>query len=656
MPSQTPPPSRVDVVFKTHLDIGFTDTARNVVRRYLEDFIPGALRLARVTRARPERFVWTMGSWLVGRFLEEAPRAGRRAMEEAIAAGDVHWHALPFTTHTELLDAALFREALRRSARLDARFGRTTRAAKMTDVPGHTRGIVPLLAESGVRLLHIGVNPASTAPAVPPLFRWRVGDAEVVVLYEGDYGATTALPGGRALSVHLTGDNLGPHDPGSVGEVYAALRRRFPGAAVAAGGLDGVADALWAAREALPVVEREIGDSWIHGAGSDPAKTARLRALCRLRSRWIAEGRLEAGGAADFPFAENLLLVAEHTWGLDIKTHLADHAAYTRARLRRALARPAFRAVAASWEEQRGYVREAVRALPAALAREARRELALLRPRPEGKGRPWRRLAPGGAFLLGPWQAALGDDGAVRTLRLRDGGAERAARGGLGAFAYQLFGPADYRRFYRQYNALDAAWAREDFTKPGLPEVPARGWHRPRLAGLEGRGEEVRAALRFPAAAVREGAPAAARLFLRAVPGGLDLRLEWTRKGATRLPEALWLSFRPRLPAGAAWSLDKMGVPLDPRDVVPRGGRHLHAVTGPVAAGGFSLLSLDTPLVAPGRPRLLDFSPLPPGPAGAGVAFNLYNNVWGTNFPMWYADDGVFRFWLRWDDQSSGAR
>jgi hypothetical protein len=24
--------------------------------------------------------------------------------------------------------------------------------------------------------------------------------------------------------------------------------------------------------------------------------------------------------------------------------------------------------------------------------------------------------------------------------------------------------------------------------------------------------------------------------------------------------------------------------------------------------------------------------------------FNLYNNVWGTNFPMWYEDDARFRF------------
>ena len=26
------------------------------------------------------------------------------------------------------------------------------------------------------------------------------------------------------------------------------------------------------------------------------------------------------------------------------------------------------------------------------------------------------------------------------------------------------------------------------------------------------------------------------------------------------------------------------------------------------------------------------------------LCFCLYDNVWNTNFPMWYSDDGLFRF------------
>ena len=152
----------VHLIFKTHLDVGFTDLAANVFRTYCEMYIPQALKLAREMResGRPERFVWTVGSWLIYEYLEQAGRRERRRMEEGIAAGDIAWHALPFTTHTELMDSSLFRFGISLSRDLDRRFGRRTIAGKMTDVPGHCRAIVPLLAQAGVRFLHVGVNPA----------------------------------------------------------------------------------------------------------------------------------------------------------------------------------------------------------------------------------------------------------------------------------------------------------------------------------------------------------------------------------------------------------------------------------------------------------------------------------------------------------------
>ena len=71
------------------------------------------------------------------------------------------------------MNPALFSAGLDIAAKLDARYGKKTIAAKMTDVPGHTVGIIPLLAERGVELLHIGVNSATPVPDVPEIFRWR---------------------------------------------------------------------------------------------------------------------------------------------------------------------------------------------------------------------------------------------------------------------------------------------------------------------------------------------------------------------------------------------------------------------------------------------------------------------------------------------------
>lgn len=55
---------KILVLFKTHLDIGFTDFSSEVVRKYNERYIPQAIDVAEeIARSgRPEGFVWTTGS------------------------------------------------------------------------------------------------------------------------------------------------------------------------------------------------------------------------------------------------------------------------------------------------------------------------------------------------------------------------------------------------------------------------------------------------------------------------------------------------------------------------------------------------------------------------------------------------------------------
>jgi hypothetical protein len=84
---------------------------------------------------------------------------------------------------------------------------------------------------------------------------------------------------------------------------------------------------------------------------------------------------------------------------------------------------------------------------------------------------------------------------------------------------------------------------------------------------------------------------------------------------------------------------------IDPTDVVKGGGRALHAIDGEISfAGGARLETLDAPLVAPGVRDLLwkRCNPLPR--TGSSFHVNLYNNVWGTNFPQWFSDDMAYRF------------
>jgi hypothetical protein len=132
---------RVLVAFKCHLDVGFTDTQAGVTRKYFDVYYPEAMKRASQMRGSgSDRYTWTTGSWLLYEYLEQASADARKQMEQAIQAGDIAWHALPFSWQTEVLDRSLITGAIGFSKSLDQRFGRSTAGAKMTDVPGHTLG------------------------------------------------------------------------------------------------------------------------------------------------------------------------------------------------------------------------------------------------------------------------------------------------------------------------------------------------------------------------------------------------------------------------------------------------------------------------------------------------------------------------------------
>src|SRR3984893_6590763 len=188
---------RVLVMFKCHLDVGFIDTQAAVIRKYFEQHFPKAIQVAQTLRRSGEdRYVWTTGSWLLYEYLEQAGSEERKRMEQAIVAGDIAWHALPFTWQTELLNRSAIAGAIGFSKSLDRRFGRKTTGAKMTDVPGHSRGLIGALAENGVTFLDIGVNSASTPPDVPGAFIWKdPNGASVVMIYHRlEYGGVVQLP------------------------------------------------------------------------------------------------------------------------------------------------------------------------------------------------------------------------------------------------------------------------------------------------------------------------------------------------------------------------------------------------------------------------------------------------------------------------------
>jgi hypothetical protein len=664
--TKTPKPDlsvkRVLVMFKCHLDVGFIDTQAAVIRKYFEQHFPQAIQIAKTLReSGQESYVWTTGSWLLYEYLEQAGSEERKRMEQAIVAGDIAWHALPFTWQTELLNRSAIAGAIGFSKSLDRRFGRKTTGAKMTDVPGHSRGLIGPLAENGVTLLDIGVNSASTPPDVPAAFIWKdPNGASVVMIYHRlAYGGVVRLPGSDlAVAVEVRDDNLGPHTLEEIGKIYGDLRRQFPKASIRASNLTDIANAVEPHKSALPVVTQEIGDTWIYGVASDPVKLARYREVLRLRTEWIRDGKLQVGDRVDLAFLAKFALAVEHTWGTDTKSWLDfDH--YTPDALAQMLEQPHYKTVTGSWVEKRADIDEGIATLPAALGAEANDRLKGLKP-----------IAPG-ASRLNAHDASkpietdhfmIGLDpetGAMVRLRSKASGREWcSAEHPLALFSYQTLSKRDYDRFLASYITVQTDWAPKDFGKPNIEKFGARSriWT-PKLTNcLSGEDQDayrIVAHLRIEDAGGSAPAVTAwpAELYLELVlPKSqplIHLNLKWFGKRANRLPEAMWLTFNPIARLTENWVLSKVDGRVRPTDVVRGGNRHMHALSTGLSyqdeRGKFTIETLDAALVVLGEKSPIYFSKSQPDLA-KGIHFNLFNNGWGTNYVQWFGDDMQFRF------------
>jgi alpha-mannosidase len=368
---------RIHVVFKTHFDAGFTGLAADVMRRYRTDLLEGVLEACEATAHAPEgeRYTWTMPAWPLAKTLEGCSPELKRRAETVIRAGQLVWYATPFTTHTEFCGLEEWIRGLFHSRRLSEEYGYWPEAAKMTDVPGHTWITPSLLRKAGVRVLHLGCNPASTPPDVPPVFYWEGPDGEqlLTIYARDDYGSEVLPPEDWEhpiwLAMLVTGENTGSRGAAVVEEIREETRAAGLEAELRFGTLEDFAADLLAGEPELPVVRGDLADSWIHGVGSAPAEVARARSLrSRISSLEGYATWSEALGDERFDYPaveaaleaayESTLLFGEHTWGMDSKTFLFPRS-YERDAFLAEKPSERVRLTERSWAEQREYLERA---------------------------------------------------------------------------------------------------------------------------------------------------------------------------------------------------------------------------------------------------------------------------------------------------------
>ena len=625
---------KVYVAFKTHLDVGFTDLSSVVTERYVHDFIPKAIEVSERLRADGfgDRYVWTTGSWLIWKYLRTASPEAVKQLEEAIGRGDIVWNSVPYTVESETMTRELFETCLLLSKRLDKKYNKQTIAAKMTDVPGHTRSIIDPMYDAGIRLLHVGINSACPLPSVPTFCRWRSPSGnDLLLVYQKDYGEDEVLPDGKTVvSINFTGDNHGPHSYERVKKIYADLRKRYPQAQLVGASFNDVARELLLIKKDLPVVTSEIGDTWIFGYGGAPIRMAKFRAVSRLYSQWLNEGKIKKDSDVALDFAAELGLIAEHTQGVDVKTHLRQWDKYDMDKFLKGRSEGIFSMAEASWKEIDNYIDSAIAFLPASLQKEAREvvaEVDKVKLEDNSKMKPmarkrWEQPIAGGMTLAG--------------------------------LSYQMFDGDDYDDFQNRYLRARYGWALDDLGKRGLKEshavsVTLYAQTITQSVRKEKKGTRIITELRFP-----ENEKVDKRVY----PERIQVNCFTTKNGkrsevaltiygkpAVRLPESYWLSFT--VPGIESVIAEKMGERVNLMDVVEKGNRQMHGIDRYVdlitSGETIRISSKEAFLLNVGEAQGLNYSTNYPDKR-KGVHFNLNNNLWGTNFSMWNEGSLTYHF------------
>jgi len=374
------------VVFKTHFDIGYTDLATNIVQRYRTTMIDQALEVVDQNRDLPpqQQFTWTLSGWPMHKILQDWPGQSpqrKERVEQALRDGRFVVHGLPFSTHTELLEAEDLVRGLGYSSRLTRRLGlELPRDGKMTDVPEHTWMMATLLKHAGIDFMMIGCNGSSGPLKVPLLYWWQGPDgSRVLTMYSPYYGTQLAPPADWPYRTWLacihTGDNHGPPRPDEVRKLLDQAAQQFPGVKVRIGRLSDFGDAILAEKPNLPVVRSDTPDTWIHGPMSDPAgaKLARntrplIAATETLNTQLRGWGLPLPNEAPAIAAAyEQSLLYGEHTWGGSvgwIHNMLSFGEAFQKDR-----ATGRFDRIESSWDEHTAYIKKAHEIITPALAR-----------------------------------------------------------------------------------------------------------------------------------------------------------------------------------------------------------------------------------------------------------------------------------------------
>jgi len=338
----------VHLLHHSHVDIGYTHVQTDVIQKHF-DYFEQVIDLARKSADYPagSQFKWNVEVlWAVDSYLKQAPEEKRQEFIEAVKKGWITLDALYGNELTALCRPEELVRLVGCAQKLSKLCGVKIDSAMITDVPGYTWGIVPVLAQSGVKYFAVGPNRGHrigytlSAWGDKPFYWQSPSGKESILCWLAGEGYSLfhsgRLDGGRLFEylkrleesnypydmVHVRysigGDN-GPPDPGlsdfvkNWNEKYAYPKLIVSTASEMCRDFEGRYGGK------IPKVRGDFTPYWEDGAGSSALETALNRAAAeRLVQAEALYAMLDPSGyhADDFYEAwRNVILYDEHTWG-----------------------------------------------------------------------------------------------------------------------------------------------------------------------------------------------------------------------------------------------------------------------------------------------------------------------------------------------------
>ena len=678
-------------VFKTHFDIGFTDLAENVIRGYGDAMLKEVIETCNATADMGKlRYVWTMPAWPLWYITKNCNPALKPELDRLIREGQIVWHGLPFTSHTDFAAPDEYAETFRYSRELAKAYQKPMPvAAKMTDVPGHGFMLPDVLDQAGIHFLHLGCNEFATPPDVPELFFWEgPGGGTVLTMYsKGGYGTGLFPPKDWPYPVWMalmhTHDNSGPQSASAIKKMVAQIHEEYPDAEIICGTMDDFyREMAQCDLSDIPVLKKDLADTWIHGVGSYPAEVSLVR-QCRERARalhLVYFNQLMKKGDSNAPaieqlwnqYYEEIALFEEHTWGADVKTWLGSDRVYEKEAFLQAKNEPRYQFMEKSWNEQLGRAKRAAQCLDQIEALLGVIDSASASVKSSSESSAEKLLENDFHDFTNALQlTTVGDlmiasshryqmifnsqNGKIQSVYDRKNKKTilQAGEQGLFTYRYDRYGFDDINEFLRTYGYHFLTWGIQDYGRENYPTRTAHKTFSPEFVRWEIQQEALIFHYKTNESSTKYGdaKEITLRIEFPKKDDTIHITLKLTNKQETPFVESG--SFVIPFVNGTSWQIGKPGGIVNPQTDIQDCCNHAlfnleRQVTAYTKEGSVSICSPDAPLFGIGSTGVYEYHKTF-GTRGSDVYFNLFNNMWGTNFPQWIGGDLEYHFILQSD-------